>query len=121
MIKTPSRAQIEHIHEILYRPNTEGLDDGIEWTKFPGLFVQSARNSRSWIFRWNVPGKKRVMSLGTREAVTIQEAVDLAARYMEIVRAGGDPRAERDRLREEAGSPSAAPLSPPPPPRPSAR
>jgi integrase len=104
MRKPLRRAEIEALTTLLYDDNTEGPLDGLEWTKYPGLFVRRTRNTASWVFRWNVAGgKKKVMGLGSREKVAPQEAVDLAERYMEIARSGGDPRAVRDAEREAAG------------------
>ena len=92
MRKPLRRAEIQALTTLLYDDNTEGPLDGLEWTKYPGLFVRRTGNTASWVFRWNVAGgKKKVMGLGSREKVAPQEAVDLAERYMEIARSGGDP------------------------------
>ena len=94
---------LRDLHRMLYEPNTEGHLDGLRWTGYPGLFVQTRNNNQSWLLRWKVGGKTRVMGLGSCSKVTPRDAADAAARYMELIHQGQDPIAHRDRERAREG------------------
>lgn len=103
MTKRLGRIDVAAMTALLYEDNTEGITDGLHWTGQPGLYVKRAGNSSSWVLRWNVAGKRKVMGLGSRSKVTPQEAVDLAAKYRAIAKQGQDPKAHRDRERAREG------------------
>ncbi len=103
MAKRLGRIDVAAMTALLYEDNTEGITDGLHWTGQPGLYVKRAGNTSSWVLRWNVGGKKKVMGLGSRSKVTPQEAVDLAAKYLAIAKQGQDPRAHRDQERARDG------------------
>ena len=57
-----------------------------------GLYLHvGAGNSKSWIFRYKIDGRRRDMGLGPIELVPLAEARDLALDLRRIVRKGTDP------------------------------
>jgi integrase len=85
-------------------PNTEGTHNRIVRAA-PNLCIQRRENNYSWLMRWESGGKTSWMGLGRYRDVTQAQAEALVAKYMEVVRAGGDPRRARDEDRIAAGQP----------------
>jgi integrase len=106
-----NRSELGVLHRLLEEPNPDGQIDGLKWTRFPGLYIQIRGDAQSWVFRWSVRGKQRVMGLGSCSKVTPQDAVDLAAKYMAIVHEGGNPIEVRDAERAAAGLKPVRPLA----------
>jgi integrase len=66
-----------------------------------GLYLRVAPGgSKSWVYRYQVAGKRRLMGLGPVDAVTLAEARDAALAARRLVLVGQDPidarRGERD-------------------------
>jgi integrase len=73
-----------------------------------GLYLQvTATGARSWIFRFQLDGRRREMGLGPFPEISLAEARNLAAEKRTLAKAGRDPIAERNaqraRHRLEAG------------------
>src|SRR5215469_11861745 len=67
-----------------------------------GLYLRIRDDhSRSWIFRYQIRGRRRDMGLGTTDVVTLAEARELALEARRAVARGTDPidarRGERNR------------------------
>lgn len=65
------------------------------------LQVRDARH-KSWIFRYTIAGKQRLMGLGSYPDVSLAEARDKAATQRKLMQAGADPVDERKRARAAA-------------------
>jgi integrase len=71
-----------------------------------GLYLQISKlGTRSWVFRFNLGGKRREMGLGSAEIVTLKQARQLARDAREHLLRGDDPiairQAKRDKVRAE--------------------
>lgn len=67
-----------------------------------GLYLQiTARGAKSWIFRFQIDGKRRDMGLGSVADVGLAAARDRAAEARKLVREGVDPIAAREARRAE--------------------
>jgi integrase len=65
-----------------------------------GLYLQvTATGARSWIFRFQLDGRRREMGLGPFPEISLAVARDLAAEKRALAKAGRDPIAERDAQR----------------------
>jgi hypothetical protein len=94
---------LSQIAALVEEANTEGTHNAMIWVS-PNLFLQVRENSKTWQMRWTVGDRIHSMGLGRAfDPVALDEARRLVGRYMEVVRAGGDPREARDRERLEAG------------------
>ena len=63
-----------------------------------GLYlVVEHRNSKSWMLRTTVQGRRRDIALGSARHVRLAEAREEARRLQKIAKTGGDPLAERQR------------------------
>ena len=82
--------------------NTEGTHNRIVRVA-PNLYLQRRENRSSWLMRWDTDGKTYWMGLGRYGAVADDDVVKLVEKYMEVVRAGGDPRKARDEDRLATG------------------
>lgn len=60
-----------------------------------GLYLQVAGVSRSWIFRYQVKGRRRTMGLGAFPSVTLRVARDEIEAARKLIRGGKDPIDER--------------------------
>ncbi|AYK23080.1 tyrosine-type recombinase/integrase [Pseudomonas aeruginosa] len=79
-------------------PGTTGDGDG--------LYLQVARNgSPSWLYRFQLNGKRRNMGLGSCDLVTLAEAREKAAEARKLAAAGIDPIEDR---KEKEGAAKAA-------------
>jgi integrase len=68
-----------------------------------GLVLQvSATGSKSWLFRFNVAGRRREMGLGSLNAVSLSEARIKARECRSQLQLGQDPLEARDALRKDA-------------------
>ncbi|RMH85181.1 site-specific integrase [Pseudomonas sp. AOB-7] len=74
----------------------------------PGLYLQISRPKKaggavvaSWVFRYQLDGRRREMGLGSCSVVTLAEARLRAADQRKILAAGNDPLAARDAEREQ--------------------
>ena len=62
-----------------------------------GLYLQVSKwNTRAWVYRYQIAGRRREMGLGSCNAVTLAHARALAKRYGELVKEGVDPKIKRD-------------------------
>ncbi len=53
-------------------------------------------SSKSWLFRYMMDGKARSMGFGVTHLIPLDEAREKAAEAMRLVKAGIDPREQRD-------------------------
>ncbi|MFN8828516.1 MAG: tyrosine-type recombinase/integrase [Labrys sp. (in: a-proteobacteria)] len=66
-----------------------------------GLYLNvAAGGSRSWIFRYQLGGKRREMGLGSFPALSLADARRVAAEQKTLVATGRDPIGERARAKE---------------------
>lgn len=69
-----------------------------------GLYLkvqkQSKSITKSWLLRWGAGGKN-TMGLGPYPEVTLAKARELAFQQRQIIAAGGDPRVERNKAKQE--------------------
>ena len=62
-----------------------------------GLYLQvTATGARSWIFRFQIDGRRREMGLGPFPDISLAVARNLAAEKRALAKAGKDPITERD-------------------------
>ena len=74
---------------------------GMHWIS-DKLYLQiREQGTRSWLFRYWVDGKPKVIGLGATKDVTLAEARDKADRLRIEIRDGGDPAQEKKAAREE--------------------
>ena len=66
----------------------------------PGLYLQVTGGARSWIYRYQVAGRRRDMGLGPAGAVSLAEARDKALAARRAILAGADPIEARRRERQ---------------------
>lgn len=64
--------------------------------------IKSGKDCGSWVLRVAVHGRLRHMGLGSISDVGLKEAREAAEKWRAIVRAGGDPIKERERVKREA-------------------
>ena len=63
-----------------------------------GLYLEvDDTGARRWLLRTLVHGRRRDLGLGGASVISLAEARELAAQLRKVARAGGDPKAERDR------------------------
>ena len=68
-----------------------------------GLYLHvSETGARWWLWRGMVHGRRREIGMGSARLVTLAEARETARTWRRIARAGGDPKAERDKGLREA-------------------
>lgn len=73
-----------------------------------GLYLQvTKKGSRSWIYRYQINGKRREMGLGALKEVSLKDARELAGDARKLQRRGIDPKAQRDRQQATQGDPGA--------------
>jgi len=89
---------------LAWQTNTEGNSDGT-FRIAPNLYLQMRGNNRSWLMRWDVDRRSNWMGLGAYEDVPQDVAEQMVAKYMAVVKDGGDPRRARDEDRIAAGQP----------------
>lgn len=76
-------------------------DVGMHWIS-DNLYLQiREQGTRSWLFRYWVDGKPKVIGLGATRDVTLAEARDRADRLRIEIRDGGDPAGQKKAAREE--------------------
>lgn len=74
---------------------------GMHWIS-DNLYLQiREQGTRSWLFRYWVDGKPKVIGLGATKDVTLAEARDKADRLRIEIRDGGDPAGQKKAAREE--------------------
>jgi integrase len=62
-----------------------------------GLYLQvTETGARSWIFRFQIDGRRREMGLGPFPAISLASARNLSQEALALVKAGSDPIAERN-------------------------
>ena len=67
-----------------------------------GHYLQvSEWGSKSWIFRYMLAGKSTDLGLGPLHTVTLAEARQKATEYRKLLLDGVDPRAARERARQQ--------------------
>ncbi len=63
-----------------------------------GLYLHiSETGARWWLWRGTIHGRRREIGMGSARLVTLAEAREIARTWRRIARAGGDPKAERDK------------------------
>lgn len=73
-----------------------------------GLYLRvGPTGSKSWIIRIVIHGRRRELGLGSADLVTLAEAREKAEEFRKVVRAGGDPDADR-KTAERAAKEAAA-------------
>lgn len=72
-----------------------------------GLYLQiSASGAKSWVFRYQLDGRRREMGLGSVQVVSLQEARMAAFEQRKRLSAGIDPIAERHQARAAVAPPT---------------
>ena len=66
-----------------------------------GVYIRVTDHSRSWIFKYQLNGKRRELGLGSATAQTVSAVLAKAAQYKSLVAQGLDPKNEMDRAKEE--------------------
>jgi integrase len=67
-----------------------------------GLYLQvTTPNSKSWIFRYSMHGRRREMGLGPYPAIGLAEARELAAKARALAKSGTDPITARSEAEAE--------------------
>src|SRR5574340_134677 len=70
-----------------------------------GLYLQVSKSgAKSWIYRYQLNGKRREMGLGSVKDVSAEEARALAKKARVSVFGGADPIVEREKIREECST-----------------
>jgi len=64
-----------------------------------GLYLQVDAQRASWLFRYMLRRKARVMGLGSIELVTLADAREAATKALALVRRGQDPLAQKPAVR----------------------
>lgn len=68
-----------------------------------GLYLHVAdTGARWWIWRGTVHGKRTELGIGGTSLYTLAEAREIAREWRKIARAGGDPKAERDKGKQQS-------------------
>ncbi len=68
-----------------------------------GLYLHvSESGARWWIWRGTVHGRRCERGMGSARLVSLAEAREIARTWRRIARAGGDPKAERDKGKRES-------------------
>ena len=89
---------------LAWQANTEGERDGT-FRIAPNPYLQMRSYNRSWLMRWEADGRANWMGLGAYENVPQEQAEEMVAKCMAVLRGGGDPRGARDEDRIVAGQP----------------
>jgi len=101
------RGRRKHPHAtamLAWGDSTEGGEDGNHHIA-PNLYLRINGSRKSWAMRFERDGKSHFLGLGSFASVPQEKAEALVARYMAVVRAGGDPHEARDADRAAAGQP----------------
>jgi integrase len=62
-----------------------------------GLYLQVSKwNTRAWVYRYQIAGRRTEMGLGSCDTVTLAKARVLAKGYGELIKEGTDPKIKRD-------------------------
>lgn len=104
MPKTKPKLKPSVLALLAEEPNTEGTHNRIVRAA-PNLYMQRRENNYSWLMRWDSGGRTYWMGLGRYRDVTQPQVEAMVAKYMEVVRAGDNPRRARDEDRIAAGQP----------------
>ena len=108
----PSLTLVE-IAEMADGANTE-LPDGL-YRAAPNLYVQIRGESASYVLRWYRGSHVSTMGLGSLRKVTFDEAKRQAAKCLDLVRSGTDPRLvyRAEKAASKSGAPTPLTMSPP--------
>lgn len=67
-----------------------------------GLYLQISKwGTKSWVFRYQMNGRRREMGMGPISDVTLAEAREQAKAQRAIIREGYDPKLRRDSVRQD--------------------
>ena len=66
------------------------------------LNVNTSRNSKSWIFRYSIQGKRREMGIGSASLISLSEARNIAHDCRKLLKSGVDPLEHKQKIKLEA-------------------
>lgn len=93
------------VGEMLTKVKVESLSKPGKYIDSNGLYLSIARSlSKSWIYRYQISGKRREMGLGPCGQVSLKEAREKAGDARKAQNQGLDPKTERDRLKPTTDS-----------------
>jgi integrase len=93
----------EMVGEMLTRVKVESLSKPGKYIDGSGLYLSVARSlSKSWIYRYQINGKRREMGLGPCSKVSLKRAREKAGDARKIQNQGLDPKIERDKLKSSS-------------------
>ncbi|MFN3233409.1 MAG: tyrosine-type recombinase/integrase [Alphaproteobacteria bacterium] len=94
----PNKRKGKHPHNALTSARIKSLSNPGRYADGNGLYlVVEPSGAKRWILRTVVKGKRTDIGLGGLSLVPLKDAREMAAEYRRLARAGGDPRADRDR------------------------
>jgi integrase len=90
----------EMVGEMLTKVKVETLSKPGKYIDANGLYLTIAKSlSKSWIYRYQINGKRREMGLGPCIQVSLKEAREKAGDARKTQNQGLDPKIERDKLK----------------------
>jgi integrase len=90
----------EMVGEMLTNVKVESLSKPGKYIDANGLYLSIARSlSKSWVYRYQINGKRREMGLGPCDQVSLKEARVKAGDARKAQNQGHDPKTERDKLK----------------------
>jgi len=93
------------VGEMLTNVKIESLSKPGKYIDANGLYLSIARSlSKSWIYRYQIGGKRREMGLGPCDQVSLKEAREKAADARKAQNKGLDPKAERDKMKSSSST-----------------
>jgi integrase len=75
------------------------------------LNVNAARNSKSWIFRYSINGKRREMGIGSAALISLSEARNIAHDCRKLLKSGIDPLEHKRKTKQDAANLNATKIS----------
>jgi integrase len=89
------------VEKLRHNPS-KGRQQDIKDNGTPGLYLRLYQTGRkSWIYRYKLRGKVRILTLGDGKQVGLAEARKLARQAHDKVKIGTDPAAEAQRIKAE--------------------
>lgn len=88
------------VGDMLTKVKVESLLKPGKYIDANGLYLSIARSlSKSWVYRYQINGKRREMGLGPCDQVSLKEAREKAGDARKLQNQGLDPKIERDKLK----------------------
>lgn len=96
--KALSNVEIKRIHKKGF--NAVGTVAGL------GIFV-AENNTKSWVYRTTVAGKRKLMGLGGYPTVSLKDAIESARKIRACIDNGNDPTLEKKKLKSQLAAQAA--------------